>query len=225
VGSVSIPPEATDWNTIPFNILHAGWHEAKLSVTDYPVQFDDDYFLSFYVAEVNILSINGNQPSKYITNAFLGARYVSVANADARSLDYSRFPDYQLIILHEIPNISSGLASELKNFSQNGGNVLVFPAQNADLNSLNALLQSFGAGGAGSFEPAQRQASQINTEAFIFRDVYLNKSARSPAACNPGQLPIASGKRGADDYLPRWHGVYGALFQLEKATCMSQLPR
>jgi len=220
VGSVSIPARSNRLDTIPFNILHAGWHEAKVSVTDYPVQFDDDYFLSFYVAErVNILSINGNQPSKYITNAFLGARYVSVANADARSLDYSRFPDYQLIILHEIPNISSGLASELKNFTQNGGNVLVFPAQNADLNSLNALLQSFGAGAAGSFEPAQRQASQINTEAFIFRDVYLNKSAnlRLPATQGNYKLPPASGEqmityRDGTAYMARYSAGEGDLY-------------
>jgi hypothetical protein len=198
VGSVSIPARSNRLDTIPFNILHAGWHEARVSVTDYPVQFDDDYYLTFYVAErVNILSINGNQPNKFISNAFLGARYVNVSSADARSLDYSRFSDYQLIILNEIPNISSGLASELKNFTQNGGNVLVFPAQNTDLNSLNALLQLFGAGSAGGFESVPRQASQINTEAFIFRDVYLNKSAnlRLPATQGNYKLPPASGEQ------------------------------
>lgn len=220
VGSVSVPARSNRLDTIPFNILHAGWHEAKVSVTDYPVQFDDDYFLSFYVAErVNILAINGNQPSKYITNAFLGARYVSVANADARSLDYSRFSEYQLIILHELPGISSGLVSELKSFTQNGGNVLVFPAQNTDLNSLNALLQSFGAGAAGGFEPVQRQASQINTDAFIFRDVFLNKSAnlRLPATQGNYKLPPASGEqmityRDGTAYMARYGAGEGDLY-------------
>jgi hypothetical protein len=220
VGSVSVPARSNRLDTIPFNILHAGWHEARVSVTDYPVQFDDDYYLSFYVAErVNILSINGNQPNKFITNAFLGARYVNVANADARSLDYSKFSDYQLIILHEIPVISSGLASELKNFAQNGGNVLVFPAQNADLNSLNALLQLFGAGTAGGFEAAQRQASQINTDAFIFRDVYLNKSAnlRLPTTQGNYKLPPASGEqmityRDGTANMARYSAGEGALY-------------
>ncbi len=220
VGSVSVPARSNRLDTIPFNILHAGWHEAKVSVTDYPVQFDDDYFLSFYVAErVNILAINGNQPSKYITNAFLGARYVSVTNADARSLDYSRFSEYQLIILHELPGISSGLISELKSFTQNGGNVLVFPARNTDLNSLNALLQSFGAGAAGGFEPVQRQASQINTDAFIFRDVFLNKSAnlRLPATQGNYKLPPASGEqmityRDGTAYMARYAAGEGDLY-------------
>ncbi|MBL7782932.1 MAG: BatA domain-containing protein, partial [Saprospiraceae bacterium] len=130
VGSLTIPARTTRLDTVSFNILHAGWHEAKLSLTDYPVQFDDDYYLSFYVAErINVLSINGAQPNKYLNNAFLGVKYFHLDNADVRSLDYSRFSDYQLIVLNEPTVVSSGLANELKTFVQNGGNVLVFPPQ------------------------------------------------------------------------------------------------
>ncbi len=192
VGSMSIPPRTTKTDTVSFNILHAGWHEAKLSVTDYPVQFDDDYFLSFYVAEkINVLAINALQQNKYLNNAFVGAKYFQLNNADARSLDYSKFPGYQLIVLNELSTISSGLAQELKMFVQNGGNVVAFPAQNADLTSYNALLANFGAGNLGAFENAPRQASQINTEEFVFRDVFLNKTANLRLPTTQGNFKLA----------------------------------
>lgn len=192
VGSVSIPARSSKLDTVSFNILHPGWHEAKLSVTDYPVQFDDDYYLVFHVAErINVLSINGLQPNKYLDNAFVGAKYFQLDNANASALDYSRFPDFQLVILNELPNISSGLANELKTFVQNGGNVLVFPAPTADLNSYNALLQNFNAGNLGAYEPTPRQASEINTDEFVFKDVFLNKSANLRLPVTQGNFKIA----------------------------------
>lgn len=192
VGAVNIPARGTRLDTVSFTILHPGWHEAKLSLTDYPVQFDDDYFLSFYVAErINVLSVNGSAQNKFLDNAFLGAKYFHLDNADVRALDYSKFGDYQLIVLHELTSISSGLANELKTFCQNGGNVLAFPSQTADLNSYNAFLQNFAAGNLGAYEPTPRQTSQVNTEEFVFRDVFLNKSANLRLPSTQGNFKIA----------------------------------
>lgn len=220
VGSISIAARAAKLDTVPFNILHAGWHEAKVSVSDYPVQFDDDYYLSFYVAErVNILAINAGQPNKYLSNAFLGAKYAHVDNADARSLDYSKFADYQLIVLNEINALSSGLATELKTFTQNGGNVLVFPGQSADLNSYNAFLAAFGVAAVGPYEPTPRQASQVNTEEYVFRDVFLNKSAnlRLPSTQGNFKLAPSSGEqvityRDGTAYMNKYQSGEGALY-------------
>lgn len=191
VGAIPIPARGSRLDTVSFNILHPGWHEARLSVTDFPVQFDDDYYFSFYVAEqINVLCINGQQPSKYLNNVFAGAQYFKMDNADLRALDYSKFGNYQLIILNEPTLITSGLSQELKAFAQNGGNVLVFPAQNADLNTYNGMLQSFGGGSLGAYEPVQRQASQINTEEFVFQDVFLNKSANLRLPTTQGNFKI-----------------------------------
>ncbi|MCB9355650.1 MAG: BatA domain-containing protein [Lewinellaceae bacterium] len=192
VGSMNISAQSSKLDTVSFNILHPGWHEARLSVTDYPVQFDDDYYLSFYVAEqIHVLAINGGEPNKYIGNAFLGARYFQLDNADARALDYSKFSAYQLILLNEPASISSGLANELETFVENGGNVLVFPSQTADLNSYNTFLQAFGAGSLGAFEPSTRQASQLNMDEFVFHDVFLNKSANLRLPVTQGNFRIA----------------------------------
>jgi hypothetical protein len=192
VGTIKVAARQSKIDTVSFNILHSGWHEAKLTLTDYPVQFDDDYYVSFHVAErINVLCINGLQPNKYLNNAFSGAKYFHLDNADVRSIDYSSFQNYQLIVLDELPSVSSGLTQELKNFTQNGGNVLVFPVQNADLNAYNGLLQNFNAGNLGAWDPTPRQASQINTEEFVFHDVFLNKSASLRLPSTQGNFKIA----------------------------------
>jgi hypothetical protein len=220
VGSISIPARGVRTDTVRFTILHPGWHEAKVSLTDYPIQFDDDYFLSFYVAEsIQVLAINGQQPNPYLSNAFLGAKYFRLDNAEARSLDYSKFPNYQLIVLNELGAVSSGLANELKTFCQNGGNVVVFPSQNADLASYNGLLQQFEAGELGVFEQQARQASQINTEEFVFRDVFLNKSANLRLPSTQGNFKIAPSRgehiisyRDGSAFLAKFPKGEGALY-------------
>ncbi|MEQ1745123.1 MAG: BatA domain-containing protein [Saprospiraceae bacterium] len=195
VGSLTIPARASSLDTVSFNILHPGWHRAKLSVTDYPVQFDDDYYLSFSVAErINVLSINGLQPNKYLNNAFAGAKYFQLDNADVRALDYSKFANYQLIVLNEPSQVTSGLAQELKTFATNGGNILVFPPQNADLNTYNGFLQNFEAGSLGQYDPTPRQASQINTEEFVFRDVYLNTGSNLRLPGTQGNFKLAANR-------------------------------
>jgi hypothetical protein len=197
VGSVRVAARGTRIDTVPFTILHPGWHEARVSLTDFPVQFDDDYYVSFYVAErVQILAVNGAAQNRYLNNVFAGAKYCVVDNADVRSLDYSKFANYQLIVLNETTTISSGLSQELKTFVQNGGNVLVFPARGTDAASYDGFLAGFNAGSIGSFDPTPRQVSQINTQEFVFSDVYQNQSAnlRLPATQGNYRLTPARGE-------------------------------
>jgi hypothetical protein len=187
-----LPARGTHTDTARFNILRPGWHVARLTLQDYPVQFDDDYFIAFYVAErINVLCIYEQQPNRYLGDAFAGAPYFRVDYADVRNLDYSRFPDYRLIVLDELILISSGLAQELKAFAQNGGNVLFFPAQNGDVNAYNGFLRNFQAGNLGPFEPTERQVTQINTQEFVFRDVFLNVGANLRLPTTRGNFRIA----------------------------------
>jgi hypothetical protein len=53
------------------------------------------------------------------------------------------------------------------------------------------LLQNFNAGNLGAFEPTPRQASEINTDEFVFKDVFLNKSANLRLPATQGNFKIA----------------------------------
>jgi Aerotolerance regulator N-terminal len=177
VGTLEIAPRSSVIDTVRFTILHPGWHEAKLSITDYPVQFDDDYYLNFQVAErINVLTINDLQQNTAIEKAFTGAKFFQLKNQSSRSLDYSKFSENQGIIMSDVNSISSGLSAELVRFAKEGGQVLIFPPTTADLNSYKSFLQNIG-GEIGALEKIERQVATLNTEEFVFRDVFLNKSA------------------------------------------------
>lgn len=178
VGTMSIPGRSAVTDTVPITTLRTGWHNAELAITDYPIQFDDKYFVTFDVPEViNVLIINEETPSRYLDAAFAGIQNFRATNQFSRNLEYSQFPNYQMIVLNELLTISSGLAAELKQYAENGGNVLVFPARQADLNSYRSFLGAFPANDFQSFEQSEKNVGSVNTEEFIFRDVFENRSA------------------------------------------------
>jgi hypothetical protein len=193
VGTLSIPAESSVTDTVPITILRTGWHEAKLEITDYPVQFDDKYYFSFDVAEaINVLIVNELSPNNYLTAAFEGIPYFKVTNQNSNNLDYSKFPNYQMIVANELVAISSGLAFELKNFAENGGNLLVFPAQNANIGSYKSFLSSFPANELINFESQERFVGDINTEQFVFNDVFENRSTNLKLPVTQGNFKISN---------------------------------
>jgi hypothetical protein len=177
-GTMTIPAQSFVVDTINITVLEPGWQQVTLNITDYPIQFDDNYYLDFLVAEqISVLSINDARPNDNLQAAFRGFGNYVLTNATSSQLDYSRLSGYQLIVLNELTSISTGLAFELQQFVKNGGNLLVFPNKNANIQSYRDFLNGFPADEYQRFEEAQKQVSYINTDEFVFNDVFDNKSA------------------------------------------------
>lgn len=178
VGTMTIPARSAVIDTVPITILRTGWHDAELAITDYPVQFDDTYFFSFNVANViRVLIINEGSQNRYLEAAFAGIPNFEAVSQSRQNLDYSNFGSYQMIILNDLQSVSSGLASDLNEYVTSGGNVLVFPDRNADLPSYANFLNSFPANEYATFQQQERNVGTVNTEEFVFSDVFENRSA------------------------------------------------
>lgn len=178
VGTLAIPALSSVLDTVNITIQRTGWHEAELNITDYPVQFDDKYFFTFNVAEeIRILVINELSPNKYLDATFKGVDYFKIVNQSSGNLNYSAFPEYQLIITNGLKAISTGLSSELKQYVENGGNVLVFPGAALDIAGYNSFLSSLKANELQSLERTERTVAVMNTDEFVFNDVFENQSA------------------------------------------------
>jgi Aerotolerance regulator N-terminal len=197
VGDASIPARGQITDTIRFNILKTGWHNAVFRVTDFPVQFDDEYYISFDVArEIKVMVVQEGATNKYLQRAIGSMPILKADYQAARALDYSKLNDYQLIILQELPQVSTGLANELKTFAENGGAILVFPSANATEAGYSGLLQTFGAGVLGQMVRSTEQVANLNYDEFVFRDVFLNKTAnlRLPSTQMAYQIPTGRGE-------------------------------
>lgn len=177
IGIIDLPANSVITDTVSVTVDKSGWHQGIVSVSDYPVQFDDEYYISFPVPDtIHALFINETGPNRYMDALFKGVKYFALSNQNVNQLQYQQFANFDLIILNDLKSISSGLSAELGQYLRNGGKLLVFPGKNADLTAYNSFLVLSGANTFVGQNKNTREVAGINIEEFIFSDVYINTS-------------------------------------------------
>lgn len=202
-GVLTIPAGGEVIDTVNINVQRPGLQTAELTITDYPVQFDDSYFFSFRVNEkIPVLAISDGEPNRYLSAALRGLRVFESTFSGSQAIDYARLNSYQLIVLDGLADVSSGLAAELKNYVEQGGNVLVFPGQNANISGYRSFLSGMGANELEAFEKQERTVGHLNGEEFVFRDVFFNRNDNLRLPTTQGNFRMSRfGGRGEEQLL------------------------
>ena len=172
VAELTLQPGESRTDTLVFPVQQAGWNRAELSIEDYPVVFDDRYYLTFFVPEkINVLRITGNSPQPFIPGVFRDDPAVVLESMSATALNYTSFSQYSLIILEDLQVLSSGLTAALQQYLEGGGNVLVFPAQDADVTAYNNFLQQLGTPGFEKPLSLLREGGTVNLQQPVIRQL------------------------------------------------------
>ncbi len=204
VGSLDIEAGSHFIDTVFINVMQPGIKQVELKITDFPIQFDDTYYLSFEVKQqIETLVINQDVPNKYIDAALGSETFFTNSSRNISNLDYSSFNRYQLILLNELYSISSGLSAALRNYLEEGGNVVVFPAKNTILDDYNLFLLSLKAPQLTSFDTATRVVNFYNSDEFIFRDVFEQTRGNLRLPTTAGNFKITN-VRGRSETLLRY---------------------
>ena len=137
---------------------------------------------------------DGN-PIRNLRAALGGLSVFNATYVSSRGIDYGSLGDYDLVVMTEQTTVGSGLAEQLRQYTEAGGNLLVFPPAGADVASYNTFLRRLSAGTLAAFAEQQREVSRLNSEEFIFRDVFRNRSASLRLPTTQGNFPISRGGR------------------------------
>ena len=192
VASIDIKAGKSATVELPFTIHQAGPQHGLLQVTDYPVTYDDKFYFSFDVlSSINVLAINGGSENRFLNSLYAQDSSVRLTNLNERSLDYSRLPQFDLIILNEIPSISTGLSEEIKRYVGNGGTVLILPSPNADLVSYNVFLASINSPSYQQIDTTDSKVVRLSEESYLFRDVFEKQQGKQILSANT-DLPKVS---------------------------------
>ncbi|MEP7267038.1 MAG: BatA domain-containing protein [Saprospiraceae bacterium] len=202
IGLVNLTAGESKIDTAQIMLTQPGWQNLQLEVTDYPIQFDDKLFISFQVKDkINILLIANGIADENLQTAIKSLPSVNLAIQQSNNIDYKSLSQFQLIILDDLNNISTGLANELTSNLKQGLNVLVFPGIAADLNSYNNFCTNLGAGTFAAFDKKQSTASYINTNEFIFNDVFLRVTSNMKLPTVQGKYKRVKGAKGEESIL------------------------
>ncbi len=197
-----IPANSSIEDTVLINVTTSGWNKGIVNVTDYPIQFDDDYYFGFYVPDtIHALVINEGASNKYINALFSGVSYFNVTNQNVSQLQYRQFSKFNLIVLNDLRSITSGMTSALNAYLSDGGKVLVFPGKDAELSAYNSFLSTQGGLRMEVNPNRERSVIRLNTDEFVFSDVYLNTSKNLKLPTVKHSINIIAGAQVAEERL------------------------
>jgi hypothetical protein len=173
IATLNIGPRALKEDTLRFSGLKAGWQQGYLEIKDQPIIFDNTFYFSFQVLkQMEILNINGGIANPYLKAVFTADEFFKPIDVTEGNVNYTALPAYPLITLSDVNSISEGLGQHLKNYLEQGGNLMIFPAANADIPSYQRFLISIKAGFPTKLVKEESKVKALNLQSPVFKDVF-----------------------------------------------------
>lgn len=161
----------------------------KIELDDYPIIYDNSYFLSYQVhGKLNALGIynSQNNGSEYLKALFTDDELINYSEVPESNIQISQFKEYQCIFLINNQKISSGLNSELTSFVEKGGTLVIFPGRITNYEDYNLLFNSTGGNPIAVFDTTSIGISEINYNHDLYQEVFKKQE-------NEGDLPVIKG--------------------------------
>tara|TARA_R110002049_G_scaffold101379_3_gene245942 strand:- start:429 stop:2354 length:1926 start_codon:yes stop_codon:yes gene_type:complete len=136
--SVSIDKETSTSFSIPANTIING----KIVIEDANLQFDNTLFFNINsTTKVNVLAINANDDS-FLKRIYTEDEFNFTSTLE-NQLNYNLLESQNLIVLNELSAIPSALAVALKQFTDQGGVLVVIPSKSIVQSSYNDFLINY----------------------------------------------------------------------------------
>ncbi|MFZ5430725.1 MAG: BatA domain-containing protein [Bacteroidota bacterium] len=182
LGNFDIGPRGENTVELRYMNLSPGLQSGYAEISDYPVTHDNTYYLNYTVQpELKALAITSSAfreqgGLRWLRALFGGDDYVSFAEMTLENLTISRLPEYNVIIILNAYEISSGLMTELERLAQNGTTILFFPEPEGNLASYNDFLSRFNAGRIERFDTTRQRPGGIEWQHPVYSQVFRERS-------------------------------------------------
>ncbi|HZL08610.1 MAG TPA: BatA domain-containing protein [Prolixibacteraceae bacterium] len=171
----------------------------KIELDDYPIIYDNAYFLSYHVqGKLHALGISNpaNNGSSFLKALFADDELISYDEYPENNVQISQFKNYQCIFLINNQKISSGLKSELISFVEQGGSLVIFPDRMTDYEDYNALLDLLNGNTIAGYDTISMGISEINYNNDLYRDVFKKHE-------DEADLPVINGSVSFSDQMQK----------------------
>ena len=177
--SFSMAANATTTITLSYVPDKTILQQGELKIADYPITFDDDIYFSYKLSiGIPVLCIHPDSMKMNTSLSYLYGKdsLFTLTDASSNHLDYSTFPLYRLIILDEVPGITSGMSNELVHYLTKGGDLFIIPPTSGmDKDSYNNFLASINFSQIGSIDTTRLKVDKLNYESPIYAGVFEKK--------------------------------------------------
>lgn len=156
----------------------SGWQSGYIEIDDYPVEYDNRRYFSYYVPFREKMLVVEETPAPNLRLMFGGevldqfdVKFISFRELAAENLD-----EYKSILLVGLTDLSTGLQEKLNAHLKEGRSILYFPGEKLQTKNINGFFQGLGIGGFGEFvqQETGEFASGADLDHPVFEGVFVS---------------------------------------------------
>lgn len=159
-----------------------GFHLGKVELDDYPVTYDNSYFIAYEVKnKVDVLAVfkAGDGAANYFRALLANDDFIAYEETQVNNLQISRLKDQQCVFLVNLDEISSGLANEITNATGQLNSLVVFPSANAETGSYNQLFEKLKLNTIAALDTGKIKIDRIDYKDILFNEVFKYEEANA----------------------------------------------
>lgn len=144
----------------------------RIVIQDNSLQFDNEFFFTIQSPEkTNVAIIGETSKNKFLHRIFTNEDFVTYETT-LEQLDFTRLKDLQTIVLNEVIEISQALQTNLVSFYEKGGNIIVIPSSESNLENLNGLSKKIGNVTFSNPSKTEKQITKISFNHPVYNNVF-----------------------------------------------------
>jgi len=182
VSPASFSVKANEKTIVQFNFQNktTGIQNGKIEIRDHPVTMDDDFYFSYQISNnINVLEIKTKETGNELQAIYTTDSIFNFSSYDIAQLDYSLIKKSELVILNNLNEISSGLASSINSFVINGGSLVIIPSNQIDINSYREFLSLLTVDYYTKLDTSLNQIKSIAYQHQVYQNVFEGKPAEN----------------------------------------------
>ena len=199
ITNISISGQEESIQELNYTNNSEGIQLCKVELDDYPIIYDNSYYLSYNVrGMLHALGISNpmNNGSTYLKTLFTNDELVSYDEYPENNIQISQLKNFQCIFLINNQKISSGLKSELTSFVEQGGSLVIFPDRMNNYLEYNTLLNSLNGKTYAGYDTLSISIAEINYDNELYQEVFKKKETEA-------DLPVIKGSVNFNDQMQR----------------------
>ncbi|WP_178988851.1 BatA domain-containing protein [Winogradskyella schleiferi] len=169
--AIDIDKEAEATFTVANNKVING----KLTIDDAGLQYDNTFYFNINSKpKIKVLAINEATDDSFLNRIYTDDEF-DFKSYKLNALNFNLIPEQNLIVLNELETISNALKAALVSFMNDGGKLLVIPADKIDLNSYNQLFRASNINGYTNQNSNEKRITSINYNHPLLENAFYSK--------------------------------------------------
>lgn len=141
--AIDIPAGGVTETTFDLANGLSGLNEAKISFQDFPVSFDNEFYLALnFTEKIKVVEIKNTPTASVIEKVYGNTQVFQYRGFIVSNFNYNELAQADLVVVNGLNTLDLSLQSALRNYLQSNGTLMVIPGTQPDVATYAGLMQT-----------------------------------------------------------------------------------